>query len=442
MSKIKGFNVVIGNPPYVQLQRDNGKLRRRHSVLPYAVFMGTSDLYCLFFELSLRIATDGGSVSLLTPNKWLYSGYGRLARDYLLKFDVIEVVDLSGIDLWDGVSVDVAITTIKKRKPQFQARALKLLKYFNGGPMEVFKTLDRHGHPLPQPDGLSWTIETPEEKRSADQIANSGVPLSEYIHNGEKVVICGGFHSGHDRAFLINEDHRGVLVTINPAYENILKPIIRGRDLVRFGIEPSRRQYLIHTPPRENIDIDKYMELKIHLSNYRHELDQSGLIGQRHGHGGEWYEIQRGLPAILDGVNMAIVFSRITATPRFALLNIRQILPHSTCFVLQGNPILYLLGILNSNVVEFWVKRVCTRFGRNVVDLKKPSLFTTPVPLITKYNQNKVNSIMEISQQIAKMVSMKLDIADLLVQLNDLVYDLYGLNKSQITTIEEGIKRL
>ena len=78
-----GFDIVIGNPPYVQLQNDNGKLANRYEPCEYEVFAKTGDIYCLFYERAFQLLHKGGLLCFITSNKWMRAGYGEKVRGFL-----------------------------------------------------------------------------------------------------------------------------------------------------------------------------------------------------------------------------------------------------------------------------------------------------------------------------------------------------------------------
>jgi type I restriction-modification system DNA methylase subunit len=115
-----GFDVVVGNPPYVnaiELSKTVGEKVKDYWKDTFVTAKGTYDIYILFFERALQLCREGGYVSFITPNKYLSSPYGVALREHILKnHTLVKVIDLSRIKVFDDPSVYPIITIIKKGK--------------------------------------------------------------------------------------------------------------------------------------------------------------------------------------------------------------------------------------------------------------------------------------------------------------------------------------
>lgn len=69
----EGFDIVIGNPPYVQLQANNKELAKLYAPLKYETYFSTGDVYCLFFEKAHNLLSNKGILAYINPNTWLQS---------------------------------------------------------------------------------------------------------------------------------------------------------------------------------------------------------------------------------------------------------------------------------------------------------------------------------------------------------------------------------
>lgn len=110
-----GFDIVIGNPPYVRGSRIENKALIKKEF--EEVYTGNADLLIYFYVLGFNLLKDKGILSYITSNKWLRAGYGEKFRKYLLEnVDVLDIIDFGGLEIFEGTGVDVNILTGRKSK--------------------------------------------------------------------------------------------------------------------------------------------------------------------------------------------------------------------------------------------------------------------------------------------------------------------------------------
>ena len=85
-----GFDIVIGNPPYVQLQKNKSEYAKKYERCGYESYDRSGDMYALFAERSGQLVGDGGCVCLIIPNKWLLIDSGQSLRQHLLRYSIAE----------------------------------------------------------------------------------------------------------------------------------------------------------------------------------------------------------------------------------------------------------------------------------------------------------------------------------------------------------------
>jgi adenine-specific DNA-methyltransferase len=108
-----GFDVVIGNPPYVQIQKFTAAHKAAWVDQKFKTYTATADIYCLFYERGVRLLKDGGQLSYITSNKWMRAGYGEKLRDFFCKdVAVEEVIDFGGVPVFNAAMVDTAIVRL------------------------------------------------------------------------------------------------------------------------------------------------------------------------------------------------------------------------------------------------------------------------------------------------------------------------------------------
>jgi hypothetical protein len=118
-----GFDCIIGNPPYIQLQ-SMGKSADVLERMGYVTYARTGDIYCLFYELGMNLLAPNGYLCYITSNKWMRARYGEALRGYFAsKTNPIMLVDFAGVKIFDAITVDANILLSQKATNIFNTRA-------------------------------------------------------------------------------------------------------------------------------------------------------------------------------------------------------------------------------------------------------------------------------------------------------------------------------
>ena len=110
-----GFDVVVGNPPYVQLQKDEGRLADLYKDAGYDTYVRTGDIYQLFCEQGCRLLTRStGVLSYITSNSWLRAEYGKHLRCYFGEWHTpLHLIEM-GKDVFENTIVDTSIILLNE----------------------------------------------------------------------------------------------------------------------------------------------------------------------------------------------------------------------------------------------------------------------------------------------------------------------------------------
>lgn len=115
-----GFDVVIGNPPYVsanEIKKSYSEAAFKYIKKEYVTAKGTVDLYIYFFELGITIVKNNGYLSYITPNRYLSASYGCALRQWILdKYSFIQLIDYSDTKVFEDASTYPVISIIQKTK--------------------------------------------------------------------------------------------------------------------------------------------------------------------------------------------------------------------------------------------------------------------------------------------------------------------------------------
>lgn len=120
-----GFDIVIGNPPYIQLQNNDGELSKRYEHCRFQTFKKTGDIYCLFYERGWQLLKEHGHLCYITSNKWMRAGYGDCTRSFLAKnTNPVLLIDFAGVKIFESATVDTNILLFSKSENKHQTKCI------------------------------------------------------------------------------------------------------------------------------------------------------------------------------------------------------------------------------------------------------------------------------------------------------------------------------
>lgn len=459
------FQLVIGNPPYVQLQsmdvEDKTLLRAQN----YQTYQATGDLYQLFFERGWQTLKLNGILTYITSNKWMRAGYGKTTRDFFVKNTNPKMIIDLGANVFESATVDSNILIFQKAKNQGQTKATKATKseLEKGNPN--FTTIH-----FDNSDG--WFLGSKAEFALKQKIEAVGKPLKDW-----DVKINYGIKTGLNEAFIIDEAKRAELIATDPKSAEIIKPILRGRDIKRYGYEFANL-YLIATFPSLSIDIENYPAIKEHLLSFGFEkLEQAGNklpdgTKGRKDTGNKWFETQDQIAYHQEFEKEKVVYPETTQSNFFSY-DSKGMFIDKTCFMLLGDNLKYILGILSSNLFKSTFRSLFAgiTLGEQGFQLNKDYLEKFPIPTLDTLEKQalarRVEALVEeilavkrgnsplqrggseadgVFDETNKNTSPSLrsgtpqkenfDTTDLEHQIDTLVYQLYGLTEEEIAVVE------
>jgi len=228
--KQRGFDIVIGNPPYIQLQKDGGKLAVMFEKQNYQTFARTGDIYTLFYEKGLQILKENGILCYITSNKWMRAGYGEKPDQFFLQYNPLLLIDL-GPGIFESATVDTNILIIQKSHNQNQLKGLT----YADKKQAIADAVKEKAIVLEKLSKDAWFIGSQAEQRLKEKIERIGKPLKDWDVN-----IYRGVLTGLNEAFIITTEKRNEILANckdeaeRQRTEAIIKPILRGRDIKRY----------------------------------------------------------------------------------------------------------------------------------------------------------------------------------------------------------------
>ena len=415
-----GFDVIVGNPPYIQLQK-MGEMTTVLEKMSFQTFARTGDIYCLFYEKAYQLLKQGGICNFITSNKWMRAGYGEATRKFFIEYtNPLILIDFAGIKVFDTATVDVNILLYAKEKSTFNTQAC-IVKDKELKELSLYVT--QHAQTTQFKNADSWVILSDIEQRIKAKIEAIGTPLKDWDIN-----IYRGILTGYNEAFIIDKTKKEEILANCKTEEErqrtgeIIRPILRGRDIKRYGYEFADL-YLLFIPwhfplhlvepeikgaskEAEEAFENQYPAIYNHLLQYKTELSNRNKAetGIRY----EWYALQRwGANYWEDFSKQKIIWKIIGNELAFCIEN-GNFMINNACYLLTGNHLEYIVAFLNSKPIKWFSLQTNmnkTGVGDMQVGAQNISLFPIPIPK-AQYEQEIIN-LLKISdyQKVEKLIN-------------------------------------
>ena len=420
-----GFDVVIGNPPYISHDKIPKQLKteirdRYQSYEPFA------DIYCYFIEKAIGLQNQQGILSFITSNSYLRAEYGAPIRKLLKNENMLlRVLNIEDSQVFESVIVNVAIIVSRKSTNLTDDSCIVVNSPFLGNSFEDFVKSNGFNYPQAYFNSRSWNLVEPRLAELQRKLESSGKTLEQLM-----TKIRLGIATGSNEAFLIDEDKKRELCERNPVNAEIIKPILRGRDIFRYSYT-SAGQYILLAKNGVNVQRD-YPDIYEHLESFGDRFRNRGAQGQH------WTNL-RACSFYDDFKKEKIVWIELADSGRFALCNEEIYLLNSAYFLLPPPSIesKFLLGVLNSSTIRFYLNLIAETSGMGTSRWINNYVKEFPIPEAGCEQQALIIGLVD---QIldTKHTNPDADVSDLEKRIDQIVYLLYGLTCEEIDIVEEA----
>jgi hypothetical protein len=412
-----GFDVVVGNPPYVRQELLSDFKPYLQS--QYASYHGMADLYVYFYELGLRMLKPGGLLSFIVTNKWMKSGYGEPLRRFFDEQAWIEsVVDFGHAkQIFEDADVFPSIIVARKPTKKSKPTTARLCTI----PREQLRIDDLSRQietegvelPLTQLGADAWQLEPGGVTKLLEKIRRAGVPLTEFA----EVQPYRGILTGLNQAFLIDNATRTALVKNDPKCEPLIRRNLRGQDFDRWSFDWAG-YWLICIPSSENkawpwsqssgeaetIFDRAYPGISAHFKSFREALIK------RQDKGKFWWEL-RSCAYWADFDRPKIMYPEITWRAQWGLDRSKTVCNNTAYFLPSDD--LWILAVANAPATWWYSWRTAVHGKDEALRFIKDYVQTLPVPQPTDMQRTKalpmVARLIEITDSFQAMRRTILD---------------------------------
>jgi len=440
--QIWGFDVIIGNPPYINVKRIEHTERKIYSKL-YASYNSNGDISNTFWERSVNLCKDGGIVSFICPRYWIEGSGSSGLREFLVdKSAILEVIDFrSNRTLFNKteikLGVDTAIITIGKKPIVKETVQVFILNHTN-----LISTINKKNfqnikfaHSNLASD--KWIFEKSPLIFDMEENIKFRLGDDKKDQNFKGICFIGkGCSTGSNKIFRLTKINDSTFkgandrtIKLNQEEKNRLRMLVKSSDIERFNWK-QREQFWIYL---KNQDISQYPNLQSYLSSFKHLLKEKqkkyGLPN--------YYDYVAYRSLSLIGNRPSIICPYQAEKNRFAMIT-----KETPSMIYETDVItlvikdeylkkfnwLYLLGVLNSELIQYYTK-IMNKKVYNLYDFRTNQIAHIPLmktdkPLPFQVLTKSLVNIMS-SKDTAHLSGEKKLIVDIYSMLNLLIYEQY-----------------
>jgi type I restriction-modification system DNA methylase subunit len=355
-----GFDVVIGNPPYVRhemIKEFKPSFEKR-----FKTYQGTADLYVYFIELAINILASNGILGFINPNKFIRASYGKNLKEFLSKLQILQLIDFGELNVFQDAVTSPMIILVNKSVPKINTKFLQInsLKDLN---LEV--SIDNDSIAI-KPEIFKeekWNLISSIELSILNKVSKK----FDSIADRDDLDIKYGLKTGLNEAFIISQELKEDIIKKDINSSRLIKEFIDGDDVRKYQIR-TKNKYLICIPNgftdkqgKFETEVEAWEWLNSNYSGIASYLKQFEIKAKKRSDIGRyWWELRA-----CDYYNLIeeqkIIYPEIAMSSRFAL-DTNSTYINKTIFLINSSSY-GLLGLLNSKLVWFYLINTCASLG-------------------------------------------------------------------------------
>jgi hypothetical protein len=408
----------------------------------------------VYTSFSIQVK-ESGIFSYIVSNKWLRANYGQSLRQWMKQRCIEEIIDFKDLPVFGKKVITYpCILRIKgqqQRSSKFFTAQIETLNFQN---LENYVKQNQYivDQTLLRDEG--WSLADTKTQKLIEKLRKIGRPLDEYLQG--KIFV--GIKTALNEAFILDKELKEKLIAEDPKSTELIKPYLTGREIKRYSFLKLEKYVILipkgwtklkftNTKDYWKVFSAAYPAIANHLISYEEKARK------RTDQGDFWWEL-RACDYYDEFEQIKIIYPEIATRGQFTIDNKNSYLD-MTGFVLGSNS-KYLLGILNSKLLTFIFSNISSEIRGGFFRWKFQYIKPLPIRVIDfskssdKLLHDKmitlVDRMLNLHQRIIKVkaenertiIQRQIDATD--NQIDQLVYELYGLNKKEIEIIERNSK--
>ena len=299
-------------------------------------------------------------------------------------------------------------------------------------------------------NGDTWVILSDIERRIKEKVEQIGIPLKDW-----DLQINYGIKTGFNEAFIIDSAKRQELIAQDSKSAEIIRPILRGRDIKRYGYDFDDK-YLIATFPSRNYNIDVYPAVKKFLEGFKPKLKQTGeelteteinqvlahakandipikesnLKSARKKTNNKWFETQDSISYWDDFSKQKIAWGNLNLSASYSIVPEGFFVNAPCPLIIPASK--YLLAILNSKLADFYIRVLAKKRNGGYIEYKPMFIERLPVPAVSDKEQVKLVSLVDKMMDADENIDLK----TIEKRIDNLIYGLFDLTEEEIQFID------
>lgn len=408
-----GFDVVIGNPPYVQHRKIFEY--SNYFKATYSVYTGTSDLSVYFFEKGFEILKSNKLLGFINTNKFFNTEYGKKLRDFLTSQNIDKILNFEQSSIFKDALVSSVILIASKESPDNDTNYIEFNK--ESIDAEKFQREITSRNRIINIDYLknnSWLFENPIIQNLITKIQSKGSNLKET----KGIKINRGLTTGYDDGFILDKEKFDNLIEKDTKNSEIIKPLLKGKHIKRYFIENSGL-WLLNTHNGiknvlEAINVEKdYPTVYDYLLTKN--IESNGKLEKRSDKGNHWSNLRN--CAFLDEFEKEkVIWGLISGHWNFSLDTNNNYLTSASYFLTSSEIAnRFILGLLNSKLNKFYFENVGEMTAGGAYVLKKVSVEKFIIPKTSEIKQTDFcKKVEQIEKQTSSLETLQNNFISLL----------------------------